>query len=78
MNRDNLNNVRQSAGISGIELARNSKNKNIRDLYKGINEFKRGYKKGSNLGKDANGDLLADSHKILNMWKHYFSRNIFT
>jgi hypothetical protein len=25
------------------ELARNSKNKNIRDLYRGINEFKRGY-----------------------------------
>jgi hypothetical protein len=25
------------------ELARNSKNKNIRNLYRGINEFKRGY-----------------------------------
>jgi hypothetical protein len=25
------------------ELATNSKNKNIRDLYRGINEFKRGY-----------------------------------
>jgi chemotaxis methyl-accepting protein methylase len=25
------------------KLARNSKNKNIRDLYRGINEFKRGY-----------------------------------
>jgi hypothetical protein len=25
------------------ELTTNSKNKNIRDLYRGINEFKRGY-----------------------------------
>jgi chemotaxis methyl-accepting protein methylase len=25
------------------ELAMNSKNKNIRDLYRGIHEFKRGY-----------------------------------
>jgi hypothetical protein len=25
------------------ELTRNSKNKNIRDLYRGIKEFKRGY-----------------------------------
>jgi hypothetical protein len=25
------------------ELATNSKNKNIRNLYRGINEFKRGY-----------------------------------
>jgi hypothetical protein len=26
------------------ELATNSKNKNIRDLYRGVNEFKRFYK----------------------------------
>jgi hypothetical protein len=27
------------------ELATNGKNKNIRDLHRGINEFKRGYQK---------------------------------
>jgi hypothetical protein len=27
--------------INGLEI--NSRNKNIRDLYRGINEFKRGY-----------------------------------
>jgi hypothetical protein len=48
------------------ELAANSKNKNIRDLYRGINEFERGYQPRSNLVKDENGDLLADSHNILN------------
>jgi hypothetical protein len=40
------------------ELATNSKNKNIRDLYGGINEFKRGYQPSNNLVKDENGDLL--------------------
>jgi hypothetical protein len=50
-----------------------SKNKNIRDLYRGINEFKRGYQPRSIFVKDGNGDLLADSHTILNRWKSYFS-----
>jgi hypothetical protein len=54
------------------EFARNSKNKNVRDLYRGINEeFKRGYQPRNNLVKDENGDLLVDSHDILNRWKNY-------
>jgi hypothetical protein len=28
----------------------------------------------NNLVKDENGDLLADSHNILNRWKNYFSQ----
>jgi hypothetical protein len=56
------------------ELATNSKNKNIRDLYRGINSFKRLYRPRNNLVKDENGDLLADSHNILNSWKNYFIR----
>jgi hypothetical protein len=51
------------------ELATNSKNKTIRDLYKGINEFKRGYQTRNNLVKDENGDLLADSNNKLSRWK---------
>jgi hypothetical protein len=43
----------------------NSMNKYIRDLYRGINER-------SNLVKDENGDLLADSHNIFNRWKNHF------
>jgi hypothetical protein len=39
------------------ELATNSK-KNIRDLYRGINRFKRGYQPQSNLVKDENGICL--------------------
>jgi hypothetical protein len=56
------------------ELATNSQNKNIRDLYRGINELKKGYQHRSNLVKDENGDLLADSNTILNRWKSYFSQ----
>jgi predicted NACHT family NTPase len=54
------------------ELATNNKNKNIRDLYRGINEFKRGYQLRNNVVKDENGDLLADSHNFFNRWKNYF------
>jgi hypothetical protein len=46
--------------------------KNIKDLYRGVNEFKKGYQPRTNLVKDERGDLLADIHKSLNMWKNYF------
>jgi hypothetical protein len=48
------------------ELESNSKNKNIRDLYKGINKFRKGYQPKNNLVMDDRGDLLADHHKIVN------------
>jgi hypothetical protein len=41
------------------ELATNSNNKNIRDLCRRINKFKKGYQPRRNLVKDENGDLLA-------------------
>jgi hypothetical protein len=43
-------------------------------MYRGINRFNRSYKSRNNLVKDENGDLLADSHNILNRWKNYFSQ----
>jgi hypothetical protein len=48
----------------------NSRNKNIRNLWRGINGIKKGYQPRNNLAKDQNGDLLADSHNILNKWKN--------
>jgi hypothetical protein len=48
------------------------KQNNIRDLYRAINEFKKGYQPRTNLVKDERGDLLVDPHKILNRWKNYF------
>jgi hypothetical protein len=66
LNGDNLNNVRREASRhfrnkkreylkdKNNELATNSKNKNIRDLYRGINGFKWGYQPTNNLLKDEN------------------------
>jgi hypothetical protein len=53
-------------------MATSCKVKNIGELQTGINEFKRGYQPRSNLLKDVNGDLLADSHNIMNRKKNYF------
>jgi hypothetical protein len=39
-----------------------------------MNEFKKGYQPRTNMVKEENGDLLADSHSILNRWKNYFSQ----
>jgi hypothetical protein len=46
----------------------NCKNRNIRDIYRGIYEFKRVYQPISNIVNDENVDLLADSNTILNRW----------
>jgi hypothetical protein len=84
VNEDNLSNVRKEASrhfrnkkreclrdkINEIEL--NGKNKNIRDLYRGITEFKKGYQPKTNMVKDERGDLLVDPQKILTKWKNYF------
>jgi hypothetical protein len=84
VNKDNLRNVSREASrhfrnkkreylkdkINDIEL--NSKNKNIRDLYRCITEFKKGYQPKANLVTDEGGDLLVDPQKILTMWKNYF------
>jgi hypothetical protein len=73
--------VKPAAGISGIqrgnmkgeinELATHIENKNIRDLQKGINEFKKGYQPRIYL---LNYDELTDSHKFFNRLKNYFSQ----
>ena len=47
---------------------------NIRDLYRGINDFKKGYQTRTDIVKDEKGDLVADSHSILARWRNYFSQ----
>ena len=54
------------------ELETNSKIQNIRDLYRGINDFKKGYQPRCNIVKDEKGDLVADSHSIVDRWRNYF------
>ena len=40
------------------EVQNNSKIKNIRDLYRSINNFKKGYQPRTNIEKEENGDLV--------------------
>jgi hypothetical protein len=55
------------------ELEANNKNKNIGDLYRRINEFKKGYQPMTNIVKDENGNLLADPQSVLNRWENFFN-----
>jgi hypothetical protein len=48
--------------------------KNIRDLYRGINDFKKGYLQRTSIVKDEKGDVVADSHSIMARWRNYFSQ----
>jgi hypothetical protein len=43
-------------------------------LYRGINEFKKGYQPRINIIKDENGNLIADSQNVLNRWKNFFNQ----
>jgi hypothetical protein len=84
INGDNLNNIRHETSRyfrnknreylkdKINEVAINSKKKKITDLCRRTNEFKSSYQPRNNLVKDENGDLLADSHSILNWWKSYY------
>jgi len=56
------------------ELETNSKIHNIRDLYRGINDFKKGYQPRCNIVKDEKGDLVAEFHSIVGRWRNYFSQ----
>jgi hypothetical protein len=56
------------------ELETNNKSKIIRDLYKGINKFKKGYQPRINIIMVENGNLLADPHCVLNRWKNFFNQ----
>ena len=56
------------------KLEADSKIHNIRELYRGINDFKNGYQPRCIIVKDENGDLVADSHSIVGRWRNYFSQ----
>jgi len=43
-------------------------------LYRGINDFKKGYRHRCNIVKDEKGDLVADSHSIVARRRKYFSQ----
>jgi hypothetical protein len=41
-------------------------------MYRGINEFRKGYKATTSLVKDENENLLSDYDSLLNRWKNCF------
>ena len=43
-------------------------------MYRGINDFKKGYQPRTNIVKDVKCDLVADSHSISARWRNYFSQ----
>jgi hypothetical protein len=51
--------------------AMNSRSKKIRELYRRVNKFKRGYQPRNNLVKVETDYLLVDSHNILSRWKNF-------
>ena len=51
------------------EIETKSKNKNIRDLYKEIKDFKKGYQARVNVIKNENEEFLSDFNSILNSGK---------
>ena len=85
-NLDDLNNLRREVSrhfrnkkkaymrAKIEELETNSKIKNIRDLYRGIIDFKKGYQPRCNIVKDEKDDLVADSHSIVVRWRNFFSQ----
>jgi hypothetical protein len=85
-NVDNLNNARHEASRHFrnnrreylkpklMNLNLNSKNKNIRELYRGLNDFKNDNQPRTNIVKDEKGDMIADFHSVLARWRTHFSQ----
>jgi len=43
-------------------------------LYRGINDFTKGYQPRCIIVKDEKGDLVEDSHSTVDRWRYYFSQ----
>jgi hypothetical protein len=56
------------------EFETSNKKKNLRDLYRGTNKFKKMYQNLINIIKDENGNLVSDPRNVLNRWKNFFNR----
>ena len=83
-NVDNLTNVSRDASthlrnkkkayLKPKTEETNSNINNVRDLYGGINDFKKGYQLRTITVKDEKGDLIANSHRIMTRWRNCFSQ----
>jgi len=85
-NVDNLNNERcnasrhfrnkQKAYLKAKieELETNNKVNNVRELYRGINDFRKGYQPRTIIVKNDKRELVAAPHSIMARWRNYFSQ----
>ena len=55
------------------KLEENNKNKNIREMYNGIIEFKKGFQPRAYIIKKHDGTIVADTTRILSRWEQFFS-----
>ena len=55
------------------KLEENSENKNIREMYKGISKFKKGYQPRAYVIKKHDGTIVADTNSILSRWERFHS-----
>ena len=56
------------------ELETNSKNKNVRDLCRGISDFKEGQQPRTSIVNDEKGELVTYSLSSLDRWRNHFSQ----
>jgi hypothetical protein len=49
---------------------------NIRDLYRGINQFKKGYQPRIHIIQEENGNQVSEPQNILHKWKHFFNQMV--
>ena len=55
-------------------LETNSKIKNIRDLYRGVSDIKKGYQPRTNVVKDEKDAWITGSHSTLMRWRNHLSQ----
>jgi len=48
--------------------------KNIRALYRGVIDFRKGCQPRTSIVKDEKGDVVTDCHSILARWRSHFSQ----
>ena len=60
--------------VKGEELENNCKINKVRELYRGTDDFKKGYQPRTIIVKEEKGDLLADPHSIMARWRNYISQ----
>jgi hypothetical protein len=82
-NVDNLNNVRRDVSrhirnknkaYLKAKIEELEKINNVRDFYRSINDFRKGYQPRNIIVKDGKGVVVADSHSIMARWRNYFSQ----